>query len=37
VRQIGYFAGSEEAFAKLFQEYQARNAQLLEDVQRRNR
>jgi hypothetical protein len=37
VRQIGFFAGSEEAFAKLFQEYQARNAQLLEDVQRRNR
>jgi hypothetical protein len=37
VRQIGYFAGSEEAFAKLFQEYQARNAQLLEDVQLRIR
>ena len=36
VRQIGYFAGSEPAFAKLFQYYQARNAQLMEDVARRN-
>jgi hypothetical protein len=37
VRQIGYFAGSEPAFAKLFRFYQERNAQLMEDVQRRNR
>jgi hypothetical protein len=37
VRQIGYFAGDEEAFAKLFREYQERNEQLAEDVQRRNR
>jgi hypothetical protein len=37
VRQIGFFAGDEEAFAKLFREYQERNEQLVEDVQRRNR
>ncbi len=37
VRQIGYFAGSEAEFAKLFRTYQERNAQLMEDVQRRNR
>ena len=36
VRQIGYFAGSEPEFAKLFRSYQERNAQLMEDVQRRN-
>jgi hypothetical protein len=36
VRQIGYFAGSEPEFAKLFADYQKRNAQLMEDVQRRN-
>ena len=36
VRQIGYFAGSEPEFAKLFADYQKRNAQLVEDVQRRN-
>jgi hypothetical protein len=36
VKQIGYFAGDEEAFAKLFREYQDRNAQLMEDVARRN-
>lgn len=36
VRQIGYFAGSEPAFAKLFRSFQERNAQLMEDVQRRN-
>jgi hypothetical protein len=36
VRQIGYFAGSEEEFAKLFREFQGRNKQLMEDVQRRN-
>jgi len=36
VRQIGYFAGSEPAFSKLFRFYQERNAQLMEDVARRN-
>jgi hypothetical protein len=36
VRQIGYFAGPEPEFAKLFRSYQERNAQLMEDVQRRN-
>jgi hypothetical protein len=36
IRQIGYFAGSEEAFAKLFREYQERNEQLKEEVERRN-
>ncbi|HKY00693.1 MAG TPA: hypothetical protein VJL86_13340 [Steroidobacteraceae bacterium] len=36
VRQIGYFAGSEPEFAKLFRSYQERNTQLMEDVQRRN-
>jgi hypothetical protein len=37
VRQIGFFAGSEPEFAKLFREYQDRNTQLMEDVARRNR
>ena len=37
VRQIGYFAGSEEAFALLFLEYQKRNEELKDDVERRNR
>ena len=36
VRQIGFFAGPEPEFAKLFRSYQERNAQLMEDVQRRN-
>lgn len=36
VKQIGYFAGNEDAFAKLFREYQDRNQQLMEDVARRN-
>lgn len=36
VRQIGYFAGSEEEFAKLFNEFQKRNEELVEDVGRRN-
>jgi len=36
VRQIGYYAGSEPAFAKLFRAFQDRNAKLMEDVQRRN-
>lgn len=36
VRQIGYYAGSEAAFDKLFRAYQDRNAKLLEDVARRN-
>ncbi|MGH8249769.1 MAG: hypothetical protein ACREVI_03565 [Steroidobacteraceae bacterium] len=37
VRQIGYFAGSEAEFARLFAEYQERNEQLREDVEERNR
>jgi hypothetical protein len=36
MRQIGYFAGSEDEFAKLFHEYQQRNELLKEDVERRN-
>jgi hypothetical protein len=36
VRQIGYFAGSEDEFAKLFHEYQQRNELLKEEVERRN-
>jgi hypothetical protein len=36
VRQIGYFAGSEEEFAKLFRDYQQRNQQLQDEVNRRN-
>lgn len=37
VRQIGYFAGSEEEFAQLFGEYLERNQSLKDEVQRRNR
>src|SRR5205809_4777735 len=37
VRQIGYFAGDEGSFAKLFEAYQQLNAQLLEDFQSRSR
>jgi hypothetical protein len=36
VRQVGYYAGSEAAFARLFSAFQERNAKLLEDVTRRN-
>jgi hypothetical protein len=36
VRQIGYYAGNEAAFAKLFRAFQERNAKLVEDVTRRN-
>ena len=36
VRQIGYFAGSEDEFAKLFHEYQQRSELLKEEVERRN-
>ena len=36
VRQIGFFAGSEAEFAKLFHYYQERNVQLQEEVERRN-
>ena len=36
VRQIGFFAGAEEPFAKLFNEYLQRNEQLLKSVERRN-
>jgi hypothetical protein len=37
VRQIGYFAGSEPAFAKMFRDYEQRNAKLMDDVARQNR
>jgi hypothetical protein len=37
VRQIGYFAASEDEFAKLFREYQMRNEELKQAVERRNR
>lgn len=37
VRQIGYFAGSEDEFAKLFLEYQTRSEELKQAVERRNR
>ena len=37
VRQIGYFAGKEEEFAKLFADYLKRNQELMADVERRNR
>jgi len=33
VRQIGYFAGNEESFAKLFEAYQHLNTQMLEDFE----
>ena len=36
VRQIGYFAGSEDEFAKLFHEFQQRSELFKEDVERRN-
>jgi len=36
VRQIGYFAGSEDEFAMLFLEYQMRNEELKQAVERRN-
>jgi len=36
MRQIGYFAGSEDEFTKLFLEYQKRNEELKEEVERRN-
>ena len=36
VRQIGYFAGPEPEFAKLFRAYQERNARLQAYVARRN-
>jgi len=37
VRQIGFFAGSEKAFAKMFVDYQQRNTKLMDEVARRNR
>ena len=37
VRQIGYFAGSEPEFARLFRSYEERNERLRDDVSRRNR
>jgi hypothetical protein len=36
VRQIGYFAGPEEPFARFFQDYLQRNEKLRQDVERRN-
>ncbi len=36
VRQIGFFAGSEPEFARLFREYQQRNEQLRQGVEKRN-
>lgn len=36
VRQIGYFAGDEEPFAKLFRAYQQLNAQMRQDFERRS-
>jgi hypothetical protein len=37
VRQISYFAGDEEPFAKLFRAYQQLNAQMRQDFERRER
>ena len=36
VRQIGYFAGKQEPFDKLFREYQMRNDELVKEVEKRN-
>jgi hypothetical protein len=36
VRQIGFFAGKQEPFDKLFREYQMRNDELVKEVERRN-
>lgn len=36
VRQIGYFAGKQEQFDKLFREYQQRNDELVKEVEKRN-
>lgn len=36
VRQIGYFAGKQEPFDKLFREYQLRNDDLVKEVEKRN-
>jgi hypothetical protein len=37
VRQIGYFAGNEEPFAKLFKSYQQLQSQKREDFERRTK
>ncbi len=37
VRQIGYFAGKQEPFDKLFREYLQRNDELVKEVEERNR
>lgn len=37
VQQIGYFAGDEEPFAKLFRAYQELNAKMRENFQRQSR
>ena len=36
VRQIGFFAGKQEPFDKLFREYQMRNDDLVKEVEKRN-
>lgn len=36
VRQIGFFAGRQEPFDKLFREYQMRNDDLVKEVEKRN-
>ena len=37
VRQIGFFAGKQEPFDKLFREYLQRNDELVKEVEERNR
>jgi hypothetical protein len=37
VQQIGYFAGVETAFATLFQQYQALNQRMIDDLKQRRR
>lgn len=37
VRQVGYFAGSEERFAELFDDYVRRNAKVRDDVKRKDK
>jgi hypothetical protein len=36
VRQIGFYAGKEEAFDKMFREYLQRNEELKKEVEKRN-
>lgn len=37
VQQIGYYAGAEAAFATLFQQYQALNQRMIDDLKQRRR